>query len=679
MKNSSFPRIFSAGHIGSLHPKNRLVLPPIVRNYADENGCATPRYIAHIERIARGGVGTIILEASYVRQDGKGFARQLGIHDDIVIPGLRKLVEAGRQYGALMGIQLFHGGRQASAKTSGTQPVAPSAIPDPLVNEMPHELTTEEITAVVAAFGAAAERAKRIGFDFVELHGAHGYLIAQFLSPFSNARKDEYGGSPQNRDRFLEEIYSAVRQEVGESFPVTVRLSAEELIPKGLTIDDTVATAKHLERLGVAALHISSGNYATYAQGTMIPPMAMADGVLIPLAAKVKQAVSIPVIAVGKLRTPEMVENILEKGHADFIALGRSLLADPDWPKKVAAGLCTKLRHCISCNQGCISRLFAQQSVWCTINPEAGREQAFAKLRGGVGRPLLIIGGGAAGMAAARWGAKAGFRVTLHEARSMLGGQLIAAAAAPHREGWGALRNYLISELDRLKVDIRLFSKLDVASVLREKPLAVILATGAEPMRPSMPGWEEMHVVTGRDVLEKTAMHRGPIVIAGGGCSGAQTAEYLAQNGHDVTVLEAEGDIAIDAPTDERALLLARLQQLGVKLMSNTRLIGMALGNVVVLSPHETRMLPADTVVFCLGSQSVTDLLAPLTESGVPVRVIGDAVKPRKVTEAIAEGAMTILDLLGAPIDSALREELHWPPPADTKIADAKIKVPTTV
>jgi 2,4-dienoyl-CoA reductase-like NADH-dependent reductase (Old Yellow Enzyme family)/thioredoxin reductase len=651
--------IFTPGRIGHLTAKNRLVLPPMVRNYAEDDGRATARYVAHIERIARGGVGTIILEASFVRQDGKGFSHQLGIHCDDMIDGLRTLVAAGHRYGVLMGIQLYHGGRQASAFVSGSQPLAPSALPDPVVNELPHAMTTAEIADVAAAFGAAARRAQQAGFDFVEIHGAHGYLIAEFLSPFSNRRKDAYGGTPENRRRFLEEVYAAVRAATGENFPITVRLSAEELLASGLTIEETVGTARRLEELGAAALHISNGNYATYALGTMIPPMAIKDGVLLPFAEYVKKAVGIPVIAVGKIRTAAMAEDALRKKQADFIALGRSLLADPDWPAKVASGRMVEVRHCIACNQGCISRLFAQEDVWCTINPEVGREQAFAKLRGGTGRKLLVAGGGPAGMAAARWGALAGFNVVLYEARSVLGGQLLASAAAPHREDWGMLRLHLMSELDRLGVDVRVNSTLDMDGVSREQPWAVIVATGAEPIRPRLTHVEGMRVATGRDVLEQSEPHQGRVIIAGGGCAGAQVAEYLANCGHSVTMIEAAGEVALDAPTDERALLLGRLSRRGVRILPNAKLVDLALTNVIVQLPHETRMLPADMVVLCLGSRSVNELAAALDSANVRAELVGDARQPRKVTEAIAEGALAVLALLQGEPAKVAPEELR--------------------
>ena len=242
-------RTFSAWRIGRLETKNRLIMAPMVRNYGDERGGVTPRYLAHIERIARGGVGAMIMEASFVRADGRGFRRQLGIHDDEMIPGLRALVEAGHRHGVQMGIQLYHGGRQVSPRIAGAQPIAPSAIPDPVVNELPREMSRADIADVVKAFGAAAGRAKQAGFDFIEIHGAHGYLVAEFLSPFSNHRSDEYGGSPEKRRRFLEEIYASVKAATDDSFPVTVRLSAEENLPGGLTLE---ANVMQQEEIGVA-------------------------------------------------------------------------------------------------------------------------------------------------------------------------------------------------------------------------------------------------------------------------------------------------------------------------------------------------------------------------------------------------------------------------------------------
>lgn len=637
-----FPLLFSKGDIGQLELKNRLVMPPMVRNYADEQGKATPRYIDHIERIARGGVGTMILEASYVSLDGKGFANQLGIHNDAVMPGLRKLVAAAHKHGAAIGPQLYHAGRQTSSKTTGMQPVAPSALPDPTVNEIPRPLTRSEIDTVIRAFADAARRARQAGCDFVEIHGAHGYLITQFLSPFSNARHDGYGGSALKRLRFMTEVYGAVREAVGPDFPIIVRLSGDEMVEGGLTIKDSVAIAKALEGVGADALHVSAGNYASYARGKMIAPMAMPDGVLLDLAKAVKKAVSIPVIAVGKIRQPDMAERALKSGEADFIAIGRTLLADPDWPNKVLEGRTKEISRCIACNQGCISRLFEQKDVWCTVRPETGRERLFA---GGIKRRkhVVVVGGGPAGMEAARVAARKGHKVTLYEERGKLGGQLMAAAEAPHREGWEELRQDMVADLKRLDVHVHTKTVFMAEHAKKLKPDAVIVAIGSSAKVPSIPGIGRTNVVIARDLLERRKKAAGDVVIAGGGCMGAQTAEYLASKGHKVTIVESTGAIALDAPVDDRALLLGRLEKMGVKILMETKLMSIGPKSATIERPTGPETLRADTVVLCLGSVSNDSLAEEVKRYVKNVQVVGDAVSPRRVTDAVLEGALAAL------------------------------------
>lgn len=638
-----FPHLFSEGRIGTLRTKNRFVMPPMVRNYADGNGRVTPRYLAHIERIARGGVGLMILEASYVSQDGKGFVNQLGIHEDGTIAGLKKLAAAGHAHGAKIGVQLYHGGRQASSTTTGTQPVAPSAIPDPVVNEVPAELSKKDIALIVKRFSAAAVRAKKAGMDFVEIHGAHGYLVTQFLSPFSNKRTDEYGGTPAKRLRFLKEVYIAVRKAVGAKFPVTLRLSGDEYVPEGLQLKDTVQIVKVMEKLGIAAIHVSAGNYASYAKGVLIPPMAKKDGLLVALAAGVKKAAKTPVIAVAKIRTPEMAEKILAEGKADFVAVGRMLLADPDYPKKVQEGRLAEVNGCIACNQGCIGRLFAQQDVWCTVNPETGREEAFGvkpKFR----RRVLVIGGGPAGMSAAVTAAERGHEVTLYEKEPQLGGQLKIAGILPFREDWLALRDRLIARIARLGVTTHLGTEFTTDMAVGRKYDIAVIAMGSEAIRPNLPGIGRNNVVISRDLLEGRADAKGRVVVVGGGCAGAQTAEALAGRGHPVTVIEATGDIAVDAPIDDRMLLLGRLEKLKVRILRNTKLMSIGPKAVTIEHPGGTVPMPADTVVICLGSFPNDGVLKELERHVHHVKVVGDALKPRRVTEAVAEGALAIIE-----------------------------------
>jgi 2,4-dienoyl-CoA reductase-like NADH-dependent reductase (Old Yellow Enzyme family)/thioredoxin reductase len=644
MTSKPFPRLFRAGRIDGLHLKNRLMMAPMVRNYADADGKANARFVAHIDRVARGGVGAIILEAAFVSPEGRGFSNELGLHEDSVVPALRKVTAAAHRHGCKIGIQLYHAGRQTSQKTTGVRPIAPSSVPDPTVNELPEEMNQLRIRAVVEAYGRAAQRARSAGCDFVEIHGAHGYLVTQFLSSFSNRRTDRYGGSFANRTRFLREVYAAIRAEVGGHYPVSIRLSADELVEGGITLKESVATAKLCEELGISAIHVSVGNYASYAQGRMIPPMATPDGTLVSYAAAFKKSLAIPVIAVGKIRTPQMAERVLREDQADFVALGRPLLADPDWVVKAQAGKAGNIHPCIACNQGCISRLFAQQDVWCTVNPETGRESEFSRASG-KRKTVVVAGGGPAGMSAAKTAATRGHRVILYEKSAKLGGQLFAAEAAPHREGWRELRHALVKELDVLGVDVRLKTACTAARVKKDHADVVIVAVGSSALKPHIPGIGRTNVVISRDVLEGRSRARGRVVVIGGGCAGAQTAEFLAKRGHAVSVLEATGDFAIDAPVDERVLLLGRLARQRVKLLGNTRALAIGAGGVTVEDATGRKNMPADTVVICLGSYPNDGLVTELKGSVKKIRVVGDAVEARRVTEAMAEGALAALKL----------------------------------
>ncbi len=618
-------------------------MPPMVRDYADAKGLVTPRYLAHIERLAKGGVGMMILEASYVSSEAKGFPNQLGLQSDAAIPGLKKMAKAAHKYGAKIGIQLYHAGRQTSSRTTGIKPVAPSSIPDPTIGEKPHELSKNEIKKIVVNFAKAAKRAKRADLDFVEIHGAHGYLITQFLSPFSNKRQDEYGGTPEKRMRFLSEVYVAVRKSVGQDYPIVLRLTGDEMVKGGLTLADTKKIAKEMEKQGVDALHISAGNYASYAQGKMIPPMAVPDAPLLPLAAGVKRVVKIPVIAVAKLRDPKMSEEILKANQADFIGIGRTLLADPDYPNKIKQGKIKEINKCIACNQGCISRLFAGQDVWCTVNPETSREQLFAK-RPKARKKVLVIGGGPAGLMSAKIAAERGHKVELYEMSAKLGGQVIEAGLLPKRSDWLEFSKYLIREIKRLGVKINLHKTFTPDKIKKGEYDAAIVAVGSSSVRPGISGVFLDNVVMARDFLENKAKVSGRVVIVGGGCMGAQVAELMAQKKHQVTIVEASDSIAAVAPSDDRYLLLGRLKKLKVKILTGTKVTSFDVKRVNIIGPKNKKTsLPADTIVLCLGSKPNDGIAAGLKRLIKKVYVVGDAKSARRVTEAVAEGALAAL------------------------------------
>jgi 2,4-dienoyl-CoA reductase-like NADH-dependent reductase (Old Yellow Enzyme family)/thioredoxin reductase len=637
-----FSRLFSPGKIGKLRLKNRVVMPPMVRNYADARGLVTKRYIDHIDSIARGGVGMMILEASFIEPAGRGFANQLAIDSDKTIPGLKKLAAAAHKHKAKIGIQIYHAGRQTTKAITGFYPVAPSAIPDPLERAMPRALDAAGIRAIIGKFAAAALRAKRAGLDFVEIHGAHGYLVNQFLSPFSNKRTDAYGGSQEKRNLFMREIYRAVRVAVGSSYPILIRLSADEMVKGGLGVDEMKEVGRAIADEGIDAIDVSVGVYGSYEQGFMIAPMVQPDALLLKYARAMKQAVDVPVIAVGKIREPWLAERALRDGSADFVAVGRSLLADPEWPNKAMRDRVDLINPCVACNQGCIQRLFSGQDVQCTVNPATSREAQFAA-KPRKSKKVLIVGGGPAGLVAAKYAAMRGHQVTLYEKDKRLGGQVLAAAGLPHRNDWKLFLDHLVADLKRLRVKIVLGREFAPSLIKKGQFDSAIVAVGSVAAKPGIPGINRGNVILARDFNQGKAKAAGRVVVAGGGCQGAQTAEALALKHYSVTLVEMTNRIAADSPLEDQAMLLSRLAGLGVKVMTNTKIKSFGSESVSVEKGKKEILLPADTVVVCLGAFPNDSMGGELALRVPKVQIVGDAVKPRRITEAAAEGACAAL------------------------------------
>jgi 2,4-dienoyl-CoA reductase-like NADH-dependent reductase (Old Yellow Enzyme family)/thioredoxin reductase len=625
--------------INKMEVKNRIVMPPMVTQYGSADGLPTERTRNYYEARAKGGAGLVIVEATMVHKRGHTFINHLSLSDDKTIPAWRQLTEVIHRHGAKAAVQIHHGGRMAKSKLMGMPPVAPSPIPAP-GGDMPQELTKEEIKEIVDAFAQAAARAKQAGFDGVEIHAAHAYLIHQFLSASSNKRLDEYGGSVANRARFLIEIIHAIRDAVGNDYPVWCRISAQEYgIAEGITLQESKEIVKLAQEAGIDAVHVSaSGPTAPNIQ----PLPKFTPGVLVNLAEAIKKSTVIPVIAVGKI-TPELGEKLIKEGKADLIAMGRALFADPDIPNKIAEGRLEDILPCIECFS-CRSDLYTPGivEVRCVVNAAMGKEAEFRIVRAAKPKKVLVIGGGPAGMEAARIAAMRGHAVTLWEKEPRLGGQLTQAATPPYKDRIGAFNQFLQTQLKKLGVTIETKKEATPSAVTEFKPDAVIVATGIKPMVPQIPGIEKANVVYAGDVLEGKAKVGKKVIVIGGEMVGCETAEFLADKGKKVTVTRRGPEMALGVTVTLRGFLLSRLEKKGVTLLPGVRYEEITpRGLVVTTKEGEKKTIEADTIVLAAGSTPNQELYNALKDKVPEVYLIGDCAKPRTLREALAEGQRT--------------------------------------
>lgn len=641
-----FSHLFTPIRVGNITLKNRIVAPPMERNYCNPDGSVSDRCLAHFEELARGGAAMLTMEASFVTPAGRGSVNQLGIWNDGLIPGLRELTKVVHSQGAAIAIELYHAGRQTSSRISGLQPVSASPVPCPATgNEMPREMTLEDIRILIREFAEAARRAKEAGFDCVEFHGAHGYLPLQFLSPWTNRRSDEYGGSLENRMRFSLEAISAIRQEVGRAFVLGHRFCADEFVAGGLKLDESTAFARRLEQASVDYISVSGGIYET--SEMIASPMGVALGVLVPLASVIKESVNVPVIAANRIKDPVQAENILAEGHADLVALGRALLADPHLPAKAKEGRLDDIISCLSCNQGCFGRIAAHQDVTCVVNPAAGREREFAIQPAGQSRKVMVVGGGPAGMEASRVAAMRGHVVTLYEREPELGGQVRLASVPPTREELGDIIRNLARQVERAGVKVALGVEVTPELVTRESPDAVVVATGAQPRKLQVPGSDRSFVVTAQEVLGGMVDVGQRVIVIGADRIGAETAEYLAVKGKLVDLIDESGGLASDMEFTTRIVFMRRLKcHDNVKVHRGTEVREINAGSVVICrtgairAAEETTLSQVDTVVVAMGRERDDRLSRSLGGYRGETYHIGDCVEPRSALEAIYEGSM---------------------------------------
>ena len=627
-------KLLEPTQISSMTLRNRLVFPATSTNLSTREGYVTEREAAFQVERARGGTGLVVVPG-YVHPGGRSFPTVAGIWEDGQVPGWREMARGIQAHGARACLQLMHAGRYVH-HSLGIQPVAASAVPPRIPRYVhPRAMELEEIRGMVAAYGQAARRAKEAGFDALEILACTGYLVSSFISPWANRRSDEYGGSVENRGRFLLEIIREVRAQA-PGLPLLVRLNAEDLIPGGTPREDLLQIGLMCQEAGVAAVSLTVGWHESSEPAITVEAPV---GNWLPLAAPWKKALQVPIIMAYRIRTPEMAEKALQEGLIDLVAMCRPLIADPEMANKLAGGRSEDIIPCITCNQGCFQRLFNAAWVQCLMNPRTGREslEEYRIEPAAAPKRVLVAGGGPAGLEAARVAAQRGHRVILCEASGRLGGQAVLAALPPYRQEMGDIVTQLSRQVHKLGVEVRLNTEVTLDLVRRSSPDAVIVATGATPLRPDrvMGG---MPAATAHQVLAGEAPVGPRVVVWGGDETGAQTAEYLAARGHQVTIVHEQPRLAKDMTSFDRVGLKRRLAQLGVRVLVKASVEETDTGRLTVLSPEGREVLAADSLVFSLGLAPVQDLYQELKAHFPQVYAAGDCVTPRKALQAIHEG-----------------------------------------
>jgi 2,4-dienoyl-CoA reductase-like NADH-dependent reductase (Old Yellow Enzyme family)/thioredoxin reductase len=625
---------------------NRIVMPPMGTNLGNPDGTVSEANLAYMKRRAKGGAGLIITEISAVHPTGMAIPSELGSYDDRFIPGLRKLadvIHAGESKAAL---QLHHTGRESLFLLKAGKAIAPSPIRSLVFGLTPREMTRGEVQELIAAFGAAAFRARQAGFDAVEVHGAHGYLLTQFLSALSNQRTDEYGGDLSNRSRFIREVLQEVRRRVGDEFPVSLRLSAEEFIKGGYTVEDLKPLLPEWVKAGADIIHASLGTHGSPA-GITSAPVEYPPGFNVGRAKRIKEIVNVPVIGVGRFTDLILADEVIGRGEADLVAFGRQFLADPDFILKTREGRSEDVRKCIACNQGCIERLIlGEGNIRCAINPETGQETLYPQGPAAVRRRVWVIGGGPAGLTAACEAARLGHQVDLFEKEKEWGGQLRYAGKPPFKNVYQEWGEWLAVQAKKMGVNLHPGVEVMEKMIQEGNPEALILAAGGEKIVPDIPGIDLPHVADAWQILMGEVTPKKNALVIGGGLIGMETADFLSQKGTHVTLVEVLKRSPVLKITSHGYMLHTRLREAGCKLIFDTKVKRIESSSVAIVSQDTEEVLsPIDQVVVAVGLKPVTGLKDFLEKRGMRTLVVGDAVLPRRIIEATEEGAKAAWNL----------------------------------
>lgn len=644
------------------------------------DGAINDKIVNFYAERARGGVGLIVVGGCYPEMNGKVWKSIIGLDKDELIPGLKRLTDAIHSYDVRVAAQILHGGRSASSFFTKMQPVAPSQLTHRSIRQEPHALTVPEIKKVIDNYVDATLRAKVAGFDAVELHGGMGYLINQFLSKATNKRDDEYGGSLENRARFAREMILAIKEKVEKDYPVIFRMSGDDFVEEGLKIEESMEIAKILELAGADAFNISPGWHESR---TPIMLMAIPRMAYVFLSGKIKSQVKVPVIASVRINDLKLADQILENEQADMVSVGRPLIVDPELPNKYKNGQIDDIRTCIACNQGCFDSLLNFKPVSCTYNAMAGHEGEYRIIRTNNPRKVVVVGGGPGGMEAARVLALRGHHVTLYERNNQLGGQLRYAFIPPGREELQNIITYLERQISKLKVNIRTGKAADLQTIKEERPDAVIVATGGNPIMLDLPGIKGDNVYAACTVLDGKVPVGKDVVIIGGGTVGCEVALHVARQGamrpdvacfllrhkvigatdavgytsrgnRNVAMLEMRRKTGGGFGISTRWVMLQELKDAGVKeitevkvkeIVSNPDENGQGKSRVIYEKDGQEHFIRADTVIIAVGYSPNNDLQKQLEGKLPETYFIGDCVKVRTALEAIHEGFKVALKI----------------------------------
>lgn len=641
----------SSMNIGDVKIKNRTVMTAMGVAMADINGMPTERIIKYYEERAKGGVGLIIPEFTKVSDMGPGTLFQLSLTTDEHIELMSKLVDTVHKYGTKIFIQLHHAGRQTySMLINGEPVVAPSAIPCGICQQETRALEINEIKEIIDKFINAAYRAKLAGADGVEVHAGHGYLLNQFLSPNTNKRQDEYGGSTENRCRIVCEIIQGIKEKCGESFPISVRITVDEFLQyidksgQGINLDMAIEICKLLEKSGADALNVTCGTYETIT--TFMEPTSYPEGWRVYLAETVKKSVNIPVFGNAVIRNPKYAEEILQNESVDFIAMGRSFLADPYWVQKAFEGRESEIRKCISCLR-CVETFNAspmtQKPLECSVNPVLAKEVDYPLElnKDGEDRKVAIIGSGPAGLEAARILAMRNFKPVIFESGDDIGGQLRYAKKPPKKERISWLTKYYKNTLESLNIEVRLNTSATIENLKELSPYAVIAATGSKPIIPqSILGIDNKNVYLVTDILsgEKVITNK-KVCVVGSGMTGIETAEMLAEQGNKVSIIEMADSIAPGAFFMNVIDVMSRVNNHDVNILLGHKLVEVRDDSVVMEnSQGEIIEHNTDIVVLSLGVTSENSLYEEIKNEFDKAWNIGDANKIGRIGDAVSEG-----------------------------------------